>query len=217
MREGLRDAVVEQDRQWIEGHVPAHLLPLRPPDVLNDLAGNARPIEEGFDGRQIGTYRRRLTRYSYVGRLSQHLPELGERALGRCGLDVGFFLLWRLRTSCLPPRSDRHAPSFIMLDDARFGDLGITLRDPAEQAGIRHELQDSGLRVNPVLQGEHRRVREENRPELLDDFVQIVALDGKDDEIGLRQIARIAAGDWMNREGLVHAMDGQALLLDRDR
>src|SRR2546422_4145719 len=147
MREGLRDAVVEEDRQRIEGHVPAHLLPLRPPDVLNDLAGNARLIEEGFDGRQIGTYKRRLTRCGHAGRLSQHLPELGKRALGRCGLDVWLFLLWRLRTRCLPPRPDRHASSFIMLDDARFGDLCITLRDPAEQAGIRHELQDSRLRV----------------------------------------------------------------------
>src|SRR3989441_275680 len=102
-----------------------------------------------------------------------------------------------------------------MLDDARFGDLRINIRDPAEQAGIRHELQDSRLRVNPVLQGEHSCVGEENRPELLDDFVQIVTLDGKDDEIGLWQIAGIAAGDRVNREGLVHAMDGQALLLDR--
>ena len=185
VREGLRHTVVEQDRQRIEGHVPAHLFPFRPPDVLDDLTGNARLIKEGFDGRQIGGCSRRYIRRSHTGRLSQHLPELGERTLDRRGLDVGYFLLRTFRSHRLPPRPDRHAPSFIMLDDARFGDLGISVGDPAEQAGIRHEFQDTRLRVNPVLQGEHGRVGEMNRPELLDDFVQIIALDGQDHETGL--------------------------------
>src|SRR5438094_683637 len=115
--EGLRDAVVQQDRQGIEDHVPAHLFPFRPPDVLDDLARNARLTEEGLNGPQVGSSNRPLDRRGHVGRLSPHLSEPGERSLSCRGLEVPFFLLRDIRTGRLPPRPDRHVPSFIMLDN----------------------------------------------------------------------------------------------------
>ncbi len=101
-----------------------------------------------------------------------------------------------------------------MIDQSRRDDLGIDECHAADDAIALKAINDAVFRVDPVLQGENDRAIRDHRLDLRQDLVQIIRLDGENDQIRCGQFPGVSGRSRMHRHGARGAADGEPLLPD---